>query len=324
MMRSKVGLSLLATLCCCTTACNRTQPDPNYEVIEETYIHKYGVCVPHDDWEARGEHGQVISTYKNGVTTTKSYTGGVLEGNTSYTHPHSDIVEKVETYSNGKVVKEEVFSQSGVPVQETLFQEHGKKSITFWYENGSPRSVEDYDSAGLLDSGKYYDAHHQLDGVVANGEGMRYMRDIYGQLVAKDMIQKGEMTSRTTYHPNGAPNAVTPYRNGMITGERRTYHPAGEPNTIEEWVGGKQEGMTTQFQNGEKYAEVPYIAGTKVGVERRYRNGTDVVKEIAWKNDQQHGPTTTHIGDTKQVQWYYKDKPISKGNFDNLNGAFSQ
>lgn len=314
-------LGLVASTCCVMTACNRAPLNTCAEVVDETYVHKYGLEVPPEDWTARGEHGKVISTLKNGVVVTKHYSGGTLEGDTTYTFPHSELVEKVETYSNGKIIKEVNYYLSGVPLQETLMKPDGSKDTKFWYENGSPKSIEQYDSEGLLTQGQYYDGRNQLEARIDNGEGIRHMRDAYGQLISKDTIQGGELTTRTTYHPNGSPNEVTPYISGVIDGERKTYFPAGEPNTVEQWVGGKQHGMTIQYRNGEKISELTYVNGTKTGIERRYKDGEDLIGEISWKNDQKHGPLKSYIGGNTQIEWYHQDKPVSKSKFDSLNGA---
>lgn len=324
MKRPIYTIGLIATVCCVTTACNRTPRNMCCEVVDETYVHKYGVEVPQQDWTARGEHGQVISTLNNGVVVTKSYAGGELDDDTTYTFPHSTTIEKVETYSNGVLVKEVLNTLSGIPTQETVYKDDRSKDMTIWYEKGSPKSVEHYDSSGLLIEGTYYDARHQLDARVVNGEGMRFVRDGYGQLLSKDTIQGGALTTRTTYHPNGTPNEITPYVNGIVEGQRKTYLPAGEPNTVETWENGKQTGITVFYLNGEKYSEVPFTNGIRTGVERRYRDGKEVVQEIAWKDNQKHGLSKNYVGDAEQAQWFYQDKPVSKNKFESMSGTLTQ
>ena len=86
------------TLAACFTSCQRRCCDKQ-DVVMETYVHKYGVEVPADDWASRGENGQVITSLGNSVKVVKPYTNGALDGETTYTFPHSDTIEKVETYA---------------------------------------------------------------------------------------------------------------------------------------------------------------------------------------------------------------------------------
>lgn len=319
-----IAIGFIAATCFVTTACNRTPRNVGCDVVEETYVHKYGVPVPQQDWQARGEHGQVISTLKDGVIVTKQFNGGILDGDTTYTFPHSNLIEKIQTYSKGTLTKETLYYHSGVPMQETLIQANGSKNVKIWYENGSPKNIEDYDTAGLLTQGQYYDGRNQLEARIDNGEGIRHMRDAYGQLLSKDTIQGGVLTTGTTYHPNGSPKEITPYVKGVVEGERRTYLPAGEPNTVEQWVGGKQHGATVQYQNGEKVSEATYVNGSKTGLERHYRDGSEVIGEISWKSDQKHGPSTSYAGENPQTEWFLQGKPVSKAKFDSSGGALAQ
>lgn len=305
--------SLLA--CGFMTGCARNQGVP-IEVVDETYIHHYGVEVPKQDWASRGQNGKVVATLTNGVTVTKTYAGGVLNGETTYTFPHVSALDKSETYANNILIKEVNYYSSGSPRQEIDYPKEGGKRLITWYESGAPKSIENYNIEGVMTSGEYHDIKHQMDSWVDSGEGMRVVRDAYGQLISRDTIQNGIMASRTTYHPNGAPHEITPYSKGVVDGVRKSFLPAGEPNTIEEWMDGKQQGITVLFRNGEKYAEVPYSNGNKDGIERHYRDGTVVVEEIYWRDGKLHGPSTIFVGDTNRTQWYYFGEPVTKGNFD--------
>ncbi|MBA3958591.1 MAG: toxin-antitoxin system YwqK family antitoxin [Parachlamydiaceae bacterium] len=316
-MRSLITFGLLSACCLGLTSCAQ-QMGSNVVVVDETYVHRYGVEVPRQDWRERGQNGKVISTLANGVTVTKNYSAGVLEGDTCYTFPHNQSIERVETYQNNQRVKETSFYHAGAPRREIAYQPNGCKRIVKWYENGAPQSIEEYDVNGFLTQCEYHDFDHQSDSWVHNGEGMRVERDEYGQLVCRDTIQGGAMISRATYHPNGSPREITPYHDGNVEGLLKSYYPAGEPNTLEEWVGGKQQGVTTVYRNGEKYAEVPYVRGAKQGVERHYRDGTTVTEEISWKEGKLHGPYTKYVGDTVMTDWYYQGEPVTRGNFEIL------
>lgn len=320
-MRKGIYLSVIGI--CGLAGCAKRHDSVPYEIIDATYIHKYGATVPEHDWNSRGGHGTVMTTLSNGVIVSNCYSNGILEGDTTYTFPHSSTMQKVESYSRGNLFKSIEFYPHGSPQQEIHYHENGGKDLTVWYENGNPKSIETYDQSGLLVSGEYFDLNHQKDSSINAGEGSRNVRDHYGQMLSKETVQGGKMVSRTLYHQNGMPKEVIPFHNDVIEGQRKSYLPGGEPNTIEEWSNGKQNGMTVVYQNGEKVAEIPYKAGFKNGVERHFRDENTVVEEITWSNDQLHGPSTKYVGKASTTQWYFLGQPVSKGNFDAMSGPLS-
>ncbi len=287
------------------------------DIVTQTYVHKYGVELDAQDWESRGQHGQVYSTLANGVTVCTNYEAGVLDGDCTYTFPHSDILQRVETYSQGTMVREVLNNTAGIIQQETRYESPSDKVMTTWYDNGSPRSIENFQGDNLV-KGQYFNPQNKLESTVENGNGERIVRDTYGHMVSKDVIANGELFQRTTFFPNGAIQAVTPFSKGAVQGVRKTYLPSGEPATAEQWINGQQTGITQIYQNGEKIAEVPYVAGLKDGIERRYKNGQTVVQEISWKKDQLHGPYNTYVEGNIKVDWYFKGRLVNKPTYEQM------
>lgn len=314
-MRSKLILFTIAAIAAASICHSAPQGYPSV-VVKETYVHKYGAEVPASDWNARGRNGQIVSTMKDGVIISRTYANGMLDGPTTYTFPHSSSIEKVDTYVQGNLTKEVSHYRSGPPMQEIEHSADRSTSITTWYENGTPKSVEEYDPKGYLISGEYHNTNHQVEAQVEQRNGIRIIRNQYGLAIAKDTIQDGALTVRTTFHHNGNPREIIPYENGIVTGIRKTYLPDGEPNTIEMWSNGRQQGITIQFQNGEKFAEVNYINGLKHGVEHRYRDGQVLVEDISWYNDFQDGPTISYLAETPMTEWYFEGQRVSKSNYD--------
>lgn len=310
------GLSLhLLIIALALTGCQNRKKNPN--VVEEKYVHRYGVEVDAKDWSNRGKHGKVISTLKNGVTETRNYNAGVLDGETTYTFAHSDKIEKSESYLEGLLVKEVVYFHSGNPRTETDFLSPSRRSVTEWYEDGNPKSVEEFEGERLVRA-NYYRENKDIDSKVENGEGQRILRDNYGQQIAADEVVGGHLVLRTTFHANGTPKEMIPFNQGKVEGVKRTFHPGGEPNTIEEWWQDKQHGKTQVFENGEKVAEIPYVNGVKSGTEYRYRNGSRVVERHQWQNDELHGRQATLVGNNEQVEWYYQGKKVSRTQFERM------
>lgn len=284
-------------------------------VVKESYIHKYGVAMSKKDWEARGSHGKVVTTMKTGATLSKSYKGGVLHGKSTTTFPHSTIVEKTEIYEEGELFSITRHFQSGTPMWEEAFPSQHERRLTNWYEDGTPQSIENYKQTSL-DKGEYFSYSNELESRIDTGEGLRVRRDRFGNLLSKDLVKHGQMLLRTTYYPNGDPESITPYVDGLAHGQRKTFHMGGEPKALEEWKSGVQDGVTTVFQNGTKWAEVAYSKGVKHGTELRYRDGEIVVEDIQWSHDERHGPSRTFIGDVTSTQWYLKGHPVPKYVFE--------
>lgn len=299
-------------------ACGRPQHSRDF-VVTETYVHKYGVEVPADDWIVRGENGQVISNLSNGVRVNKNFAEGSLEGETTYSFPHSESIHKIEFYNHGVLVKELVNNSSGQPQREIRYHSPTHQTVIVWYDNGSPQSEEEYEN-GLLVNGEYFTPNHQIEARVDNREGTKIERDEFGQLLSSEVISGGIHVERTLYYPNQSPKEKIPYQNGLVEGEKRTFLPTGEPKSIENWHKDKQEGLTILYKNGEKYAEVQYENGVKHGTELRFRDGSTIAEEIQWMNGLRHGQSNTYIQDTVTNSWYFKDKPVSKATFDQLRG----
>ncbi len=306
---------LIPVLAASLFSCGQNTYQP--EVVDQTYIHRYGVEVTPKDWNARGGSGQVVSTLRNGIVVTRSYASNVLNGTTTYTFPHSELIRKTEEYSNGKLTKEIDHFASGEPKIEREYLPGNKTIISTWYENGNPQATETF-VGEQLDTAVYYSADHKIEARVDHGFGERMNRDEYGNLLTHDAFEEGYLVTSTTYHANGTPKEVTPYVKNIVQGLKRSYLPDGEPNTIEEWYDGSQTGLTTLFQNGERIAEIPYVNGIKSGVERRFANGSRVVEEINWVNGSIHGPYNTLVGDKIQTDWYHRGKRDSKNTFETM------
>ncbi|MCB1181404.1 MAG: toxin-antitoxin system YwqK family antitoxin [Chlamydiia bacterium] len=307
---------LLLSLLTLVTGCR----NHNYQsdVVKETYVHRYGVSIPKNDWERQGRDGQIVQLCKNGVTITRSYLGGSLNGKTTFTFPNSTTIERIQTYEHGVLISDLKNYETGVPCLERRFEGENLTKVTGWYEDGTPSLTESY-ADGYLTSGEYRNLLNIIESRVENGRGIRIKRDQEGELLFRDNIQNGQMVERITYYPNGDPSAVVPYDNGLVNGQRLTFLQGGLPNTVEQWVHGKQEGITIIYQNGEKISETPYLNGEKNGIEKRFRNGQELVAEATWKNGVLHGQTTLFVGENTQTEWYHEGKMVSRNTYERMN-----
>jgi antitoxin component YwqK of YwqJK toxin-antitoxin module len=319
-MRNQVKLLFVPAALLLTTGCVKDSPSYDECIVGQTYVHRYGVEVPEESWSESGQCGKVITKLGSGINVTTCYQEGTIDGEATYSFPHSEAIQKTESYSQGYKSKELINYTSGMPMKETIFISPTEERVTWWYENSIPRAVESYQE-GALTQGEYYNYSHQLEANIANGNGTRVSRDPYGLLVSTDKFENGWQVSSMVYYPNGAPKESIPYVHGVVQGEKRTFLPGGEPNTSEQWSNGKQQGLTTVYQNGEKYAEVNYQNGQKEGVEKRYRDGTTLEEELTWRAGLQHGPSASYVSGTKTTSWYYQGRPTNKAVFDRLTSA---
>jgi len=292
------------------------QPVP-IEYVDQTYHHRYGIEVPEDHWYKSGCSGQVVTTLRDGITVSQTFSNGMLNGEASYTYPNNTQIERKEFYKDDIVVSEIHYGPSGSPKYSKEYSSPDIWVETHWYESGQPRSTEKLER-GLLINGEYYTTDHQKDSWIYDGAGERISRDDWGNFVSVDAFRGGELASITTRHSNGSIHEITPYAEGRIHGDRKSYYPGGDPMSIETWLHGEKTGTTQIFQNGEKYADVPYVRGKKQGIERRYKDGSLLSQEISWTDDKMNGPTHTYVGDSVQTDWFYRGRSTSRANFDSF------
>lgn len=311
-------LSLAFALSSCASTVDNIGESSREGFSKETYIHQYGVTISKKEWEQRGSNGTVVSTERSGVTVSRNYRGGILEGATTYTFPHSEVVQKVELYESGKLLTKTSNYPNGMPRQEEESLKSGLIKRTCWYESGTPAAIEEFDGA-LLVSGEYRSINNELVSTINGSMGKRTRWDSYGELIAVDEVRGGVQASSTEFYSGGSPKAIIPYADGFIHGQKKTFYQGGEPKTIETWVKGERTGITVVFQNGEKIAEVPYKNGKKHGIEKRFREGNFLAEEITWVQNRRHGPTRVHIATSDRTDWYHQGRLVTQTQYQDLN-----
>lgn len=298
-------------------SCQARKPQSK-DIVKVSYVHRYGVPISSEDWETLGKTGEVETLLKTGIKITRAYKDGILDGRSTTTYPHSEVVKKEEVFKNGILASQQMNYTNGTPQEQVDFLDNGKR-VKIWYESGAPKSIETFQKNLLVDA-QYFNDKNEMDAKVENMNGIRKIRDNFGRIVTIDNIVDGKMALQTTFHPNQDPQAITPYQNDLIHGERKTFLAKGIPNTIEQWEGGKQHGVTVSFINGEKSASTVYVNGKKHGVELRYANdGKDIVEEIHWASGIKHGAMRTFLPNNKtQIEHYFRGRLVSKVMFDEL------
>jgi antitoxin component YwqK of YwqJK toxin-antitoxin module len=301
------ALALLCTSCVSQTG----------EILSQSYVHKYGFNVSSDEWNEREQDGQVITLLKSGVKITESYENGVLQGPTTYTYPHSPIIEKTVVYDQGNLIRETQNDATGMPLKEEAFEFENRKAITVWDEKGSPLSIEEY-AGDLLVEGKYFTPDHELEGRVENGYGERVKRDRSGLLLSREEIADGAMIARTTYHSNGHIQSISHYDNYQLHGEQQKFSVSGRPLMNLEWKHGLLDGTKVVYRNGLKAVETPYVDGKKHGLERHFDDLGYLTAAIPYLSDKKHGKSTLYTEESTETEWYYNGELVSNEKFENL------
>jgi antitoxin component YwqK of YwqJK toxin-antitoxin module len=314
-MKKHLSLFLCAATLLSVTGCNDTKKEEN--VVSQRYIHKYGYAVSKEDWESKNYPGQVVTTLRNGVTETSTFENGVLHGPSTQTFPHSQTIASYFVYSQGNLVKEMSYDIKGMPISEKVHFSPTRYSLTLWYSEGSPLSVEEYMKDELLE-GQYFNQKNETESRVEKGKGLRVARNQQGTLLSKDLIEGGYAVTRESFFANGTPESVTHYAKGLLHGEKKTFAPNGEPKVVEEYIAGKLHGKCTYFNNGRKEVEISYMNGLRNGLEIHYIDGAKTLEETLWENDKKHGPSAFYVEGDPQTTWFYDGKKVSKQRYDEL------
>lgn len=287
-------------------------------IVSERYVHKFGHTVSKQEWNERSYPGQVITSMSNGVTISASYENRTLHGPTTHTFPNSQIVQYFYLYNEGNLVKEAVYDTFGIPIKERVQLSPHRYTITKWYGDGTPMSVEDFADEELLE-GEYFTVNNEVEARVEKGNGNRIIRDPKGLLLSKDNIKNGYIERRESLYASGTPASIIHYSLNQLHGEKRTFSPTGEPIVIEEWLNGQLHGKSVLFQNGIKKSEIHYLYGTKSGPETHYLDGNNIAQQILWEHDKRHGPTTYYIEGNPQMEWWYEGKKITQKRYEELD-----
>ncbi len=310
-----VSLGLLACGC-------RGDKPSNDPVISQRYIHKYGYAVSKTEWETKKYPGQVITTLRNGVTVTANYENGELHGSSTNTYPHSQTIQAYYVYNQGKVVKETLYDIKGMPLSERLQLSPTRYSLTLWYTDGTPLSIEEYAGDEILEA-QYFTTTNEIESRIEKGTGLRTRRDREGSLLSKDKIEAGYLVKRESFYPNGQPDSIAYYRMNQLYGEQKNFAEDGEPLSISEWIDGKLNGKCTYFKNGAKFLEVSYLNNEKNGMETHFTPEGHISQETLWEDNKKHGLSVYHIEGGDHSEWYYGGKVVSKDTFDKLNNIDS-
>jgi antitoxin component YwqK of YwqJK toxin-antitoxin module len=291
------------------TGCSHTPQD---EVVKTAYYHSYGPQMVETDWENQGSTGEVVEVLKNGVEVRKEYVGGVLDGSSSWTFPHSKITERVEEYKKGQRASYSTNYETGSPKIQEEWLPNDRRIVRSWYEDGAPRCIEEYTGEKLID-GQYLTMDGDVESVVLGGLGARATRSRNGALLSREQLSGSQVIATEAFYPNGQLREAMAFKGGVRHGQCRRYAESGEPLSIEQWTSGIVDGAQLFFEDGRPVRQIPYAMGKKEGVELHFRPGTEeVVEEISWHQNLRHGPSKTYVGGKAHSEWYWRGGKTSE------------
>ncbi|MCY3975104.1 MAG: hypothetical protein OXF02_06160 [Simkaniaceae bacterium] len=309
------GLFVLVVLF--LSGCNGSDRDRHEDVVSTRYIHKYGYDVSEKEWKHAEYPGRVVTKLRDGITVTASYEEGVLHGTVTRTYPHSHTLESSIVYERGVPVRKTLYTPRGIPDREEIFYSSDHKKVTRWYGSGTPLSTEEWRGDRLV-SGEYYDTCNESEAHVAQGFGVRIVRNAHEQREMRETIEEGRPVLREIYYPHGVPRAVIPLQGGVVHGEKKVFAPSGEPVAYETYRCDVLHGPATYFRNGCKYLEISYEEGRKHGTERHFVDGVTLVEETEWRDGHKHGPSVLYFDDMSRVRYYYNNLAVSKEKYREL------
>jgi len=309
-------IPLLGCITLFLASCQKNNQDNN--VVTQRYIHKYGYAVTKDEFEERKYPGQIVTVLKTGVTITATYEGGLLNGPTTHTFPHSQTVETYFLYNQGNLVKQIVYDIHAMPLREEVQLSRTRFASTKWYSDGTPMATEEYAGSELVE-GQYFTRQNDVESRVEKGRGLRSIRDIQGILLAKEEINQGFIVKRDTFYANGSPESSAHYIQGVLHGEKKSFSENGEPLAVKEYINGKLHGKSTFYKNGALSVEIHYLENLKNGLEIHYLDGETVSQEILWENDRKHGPSKYYVDGVAQVEYFYDGDKISEHKWKELS-----
>ncbi len=231
---------------------------------------------------------------------------------------------------SGKLQKTVTYKDDVMSGLYTEFHNDGTKSLEGNYVNGKKSGTW---RSWYIGGKRAYEMNYK-DG---EQEGVQQWWFDNGQLREQTSYTDGKIDYRWTWYFSGRKKAVEYYRNGLAEGTWRTYPDPSEtrdtlPQTIDNFSGGKRNGVHLAYNYGRLSEEIMYkndkLHGSykkwdftgSIGVSENYENGlrhgeckyynnSRLVRELVYVNGKKHGKEIEYDGRGEQsrVTWYSHD-----------------
>ena len=220
--------------------------------LEEKYFMKNGKL-----------DGEAIAYFEDGKIRNKSiFKDGVKLEEEAY---KDDEIRK-NTFKNGEIVQQDIYSKNKKLKAKKFFLENGKTKIISYYENGN-KQEEVFVINELFD-----------------GEALVYYPS--GKLKEKDFFKKGKREGETIiYYENGNAKQKSTFKNDKREGDLFIYYPSGKLRQTEKFINGKAEGEVIEYYESGAIKEKAYFINDKQEKEHFfYDEKGNLIKTDIYKN----------------------------------------
>ena len=220
--------------------------------LEEKYFMKNGKL-----------EGEATAYFEDGKIRNKSiFKDGVKLEEETY---KDDEIRK-NTFKNGEIVQQDIYSKNKKLKAKKFFLENGKTKIISYYENGN-KQEEVFVINELFD-----------------GEALVYYPS--GKLKEKDFFKKGKREGETIiYYENGNAKQKSTFKNDKREGDLFIYYPSGKLRQTEKFINGKAEGEVIEYYESGAIKEKAYFINDKQEKEHFfYDEKGNLIKTDVYKN----------------------------------------
>ncbi|WP_270466276.1 MULTISPECIES: toxin-antitoxin system YwqK family antitoxin [Fusobacterium] len=157
-------------------------------------------------------------------------------------HENNEI--KKNTFKNGEIVQQDIYSKNKKLKAKKFFLENGKMKIISYHENGS-KQEEVFVINELFD-----------------GEALAYYPS--GKLKEKDFFKNGKREGEAIiYYENGNVKQKSLFKNDKREGDLFIYYPSGKLRQTEKFINGKIEGEVIEYYESGAIKEKAYFINGK-------------------------------------------------------------
>ena len=285
------------------------------EVIRTSYYHSYGPQISSAEWKKQGSTGDIAVLRSDGVEERRAYVDGVLQGTSTWTYPHSKVVERYEEYAQGRKVASGHNFSNGSPETEEETLSKNDTMVRRWYEDGAPLSLEHFIGDKLFEA-QYYNDDGVLESCIANGSGVKVFRSPQGVLLFREQIDHGQMVAKEQFHANGVVQEVCYFKDGKREGVRKSFDETGRPLSVETYQNDLLNGPAVYFKDGLKESSFFYVDGIKDGKEQHFHPDSGIViEETIWIAGERHGQVSKQYDGMTILEWYWRGVPVTEAQF---------
>ena len=179
---------------------------------------------------------------------------------------YKDDEIRENTFKNGEIVQQDIYSKNKKLKAKKFFLENGKTKIISYYENGN-KQEEVFVINELFD-----------------GEALVYYPS--GKLKEKDFFKKGKREGETIiYYENGNAKQKSTFKNDKREGDLFIYYPSGKLHQTEKFINGKAEGEVIEYYESGAIKEKAYFINDKQEKEHFfYDEKGNLIKTDIYKN----------------------------------------